>query len=127
MFLILAFVAFTQPTVHLMIRLSEEGRRERPISPVQEHAVARLSLAASMCGVGALAVGIISRQAGWPLGTRVAWLTASMIAAAVVALIGYGVRQTQLGRWGMRLSAAWGVFLMVYVLVALLRRAAGHT
>lgn len=125
-FYVLACVAFTSPTVSLMMRLSEQGRREKPIPPAQEQAVARLSLASSVCGVGALAVGIIGRWAGWPLDTRVAWLTASMIAAAVAAMLGYDVRQTRAGRWGVVLSAAWFMLLAVYVLVMVLRRTAGH-
>ena len=125
-FLVLICMAFVQPTFSLMMRLSEEGRRERPLPPSQERAIGVLSLVASVCAIGALSVGTFGRWAGWPLDTRVAWLIASFIAAVVAAMLGYGMRQTRAGRWGVGLSVAWGLLLVVYVLVMLLRRAAGY-
>ena len=125
-FLILACVAVSSPTVHLMMRLSEEGRREGPIPPEQERGIAALSLAAGVCALGALAVGAAGRWAGWPLDTRVDLLSASFLAAAVAAALGYGVRQTRAGRWGVGLSVAWGPLLVVYIVVRLLWRTAGH-
>ena len=124
-FLVLICMAFVQPTFSLMMRLSEEGRRERPLPPSQERAIGLISLVASVCGIGSVAVGIFGRWAGWPLDTRVAWLMVSFIAAVVAAMLGYGVRQTRAGRWGGRLSVAWGLLLVVYVVVMLLH-AAGH-
>jgi len=122
-FLVLICMAFVQPTFSLMLRLSEG---QRPLAQAQERAIAVLSLAASLCAIGALAAGIFGRWAGWPLDTRVAGFMASFIAAVVAAMLGYGMRQTRAGRWGAALSMAWGVLLVVYVLVMLLRRGAGY-
>ena len=125
-FYVLACVAFASPTVNLMMRLSEQGRRERPIAPEQERGIAALSLICGVCALGALAVGAAGRWMGWPLDMRLGCLTASMLAAAMAAALGYGVRRTRAGRWAVGLSAAWGPLLVVYVVVRLLWRARGH-
>lgn len=60
-FLFLTCLAFLNPTVYLMMRLSDVGRRERPISPPQERGIGRLALASSVCSLGALAVAMVGR------------------------------------------------------------------
>jgi len=125
-FLLLVCVAFSSPTAILMMRLSEHGRREKPITPEQEQGIATLSLIAGVCAIGALTAGIVSRWIGWPLGVRVGWLTASMLAAAIAAALGYGLRSSRGGRWAVRLSAGWGMLLVFDIVGSLLWRAAGH-
>ena len=126
-FFICAFIAVTQPTIFLWKRLSEEGRRDNPLSPIQERNIGRLSLAAALCGLGALAAGLLSRWAGWPYSIRVDWLLASFFAVLIAASLGFGVRRTRMGWWGVRLSSSWAVLLVIYVLAMLLWRASGHS
>jgi hypothetical protein len=50
-----------------------------------------------------------------------------MVAVIVAAALSYGVRRTRTGSGAVGLVVAWGPLVVIYILVALAARAAGHT
>lgn len=121
--LIMMFVCFAlgQPTWGLVQRFTHERQRELPIPFQQEIAVAFLSLFALVCSVCAFGTVCLSKRLGLLLPTQGVWLLMVFSGSALLSLaFGYASQQTKAGQWGMKLSAAWLLFIVILAAVKLI-------
>ena len=117
-------MALSPPTRSLIQRFSDEQRREKPVPPQQEKGVGLLSLLASVCSIGALGTVALHKHLGLFLPVEKAILLLMLFSgSALLSLaLGYAARRTKAGRWGVGLSSAWLLFLVVFAGVKLFLR-----
>lgn len=122
--LMFAVFTFSAPTGNLLARFSEEQRRERPVPPGQERGVGLLSLFASVCSIGALGTVALSKHLGLflPAEKVIPLLMLFSVSTLLSLALGYAARRTKAGRWGLRLSSAWLLFLICFAGIGLLLR-----
>lgn len=115
LFLLVVF-ALSMPTRSLIQRLSEDQRRARPVPRWQEEGVGLLSLSALGASFGALGVVAFGKHLGLflPHNSSLLLLMLFSVSALLSLALGYAARRTLEGLWGLRLSVAWLLFLVVF-------------